>query len=518
MRHQAWDRIGIGILMTLVLAATLYAEDVTITTYYPSPRGVYNSLRTNTLYTRGGDGDINGNGAADIVDSNQIPACATATAAPPESCAFGDIDGNGLFNTLDADALIQIVLGTTTMAAAQPYMKYLANSMFAPYLTGDLEFVGGTTGPNSAGTTNVSFVPGTPWKTGVPGTPAIVFRVGGAATTLPLATLCPAGTVDYGETFANSVTKNCRPTTFIVQPNGNVGIGITNPSAALHVYGHQSIGTFDPFVIFKDYDGGQAAVVRIDSGADSEFRPAAIQFARGGSLKWSLGTYYSGSGGGGYFGVGTDHDSANQKMVVMPNGNVGIGTTVPGAKLHVVGTAAGTNMILDNGAAGDNWLQIKSNGTSKGYIGYLSTGSAGLAFLNSAGSASANMLITDSGDVGIGTTTPTTDIQHTTGGNLDVNDVWVRAANGGQWVSQSMSQHGFFSTSSSSGTVTFPVAFSSIPAVVITVDASTNGPPDNNVIYCSVTSRTITDFSFSCDAPFAKPEGPMHGISWFAAQ
>jgi hypothetical protein len=45
------------------------------------------------------------------------------------------------------------------------------------------------------------------------------------------------------------------------------------------------------------------------------------------------------------------------------------------------------------------------NGTSKGFIGYAAAGTSGLSFLNAAGST-VNLLVTDTGFVGIGTTSP----------------------------------------------------------------------------------------------------------------
>jgi hypothetical protein len=48
----------------------VFAEDITITTYYPSPYGVYNQLQTQTM----GIGDNNGNGS---LDSGDIPNPAT---------------------------------------------------------------------------------------------------------------------------------------------------------------------------------------------------------------------------------------------------------------------------------------------------------------------------------------------------------------------------------------------------------------------------------------------------------
>ncbi len=53
--------------LLLSLPAFLFAEEsITITTYYPSPYGVYNQLQTNTL----GVGDNNGDGA---LDSGDVP-------------------------------------------------------------------------------------------------------------------------------------------------------------------------------------------------------------------------------------------------------------------------------------------------------------------------------------------------------------------------------------------------------------------------------------------------------------
>ena len=48
----------------VLLAPVVFAEDITITTYYPSPYGSYNELATNRLAV----GDTNGNGSLDAAD------------------------------------------------------------------------------------------------------------------------------------------------------------------------------------------------------------------------------------------------------------------------------------------------------------------------------------------------------------------------------------------------------------------------------------------------------------------
>jgi hypothetical protein len=87
-------------------------------------------------------------------------------------------------------------------------------------------------------------------------------------------------------------------------------------------------------------------------------------------------------------------------------GKVGIGmATLPTARLHIISAATGIVAKFDNGAPGDTWLQILSNGGVGGYFGFLSSGN-GLAFLNSGGSGTPNLLVTDGGLMGLGTATP----------------------------------------------------------------------------------------------------------------
>ena len=111
-------------------------------------------------------------------------------------------------------------------------------------------------------------------------------------------------------------------------------------------------------------------------------------------------------------GFGAFDDSGTPNLPMHHNatyhrfvGSVGVGVA-PTALLHIKGAAAGTQLIVDNGAAGDTWMQIRGNGAVKGYFGYLSSGLTGLAFLNSGGSATPNLMIADDGRLGIGTASP----------------------------------------------------------------------------------------------------------------
>ncbi|MFA5888745.1 MAG: hypothetical protein WC857_00725, partial [Candidatus Paceibacterota bacterium] len=114
---------------------------------------------------------------------------------------------------------------------------------------------------------------------------------------------------------------------------------------------------------------------------------------------------------------------ATSYFSILKGGNVGIGTTSPGTKLHVKQSANGQVAALDNSAGNYSWLALKTNGSDRGYLSW-DFNDAGNSFgsamiLNSiAGKLhlwdnSGTGITISSGNVGIGTTVP--------GAKLDVN-------------------------------------------------------------------------------------------------
>ncbi|TKW60810.1 MAG: hypothetical protein DI628_07935 [Blastochloris viridis] len=100
-----------------------------------------------------------------------------------------------------------------------------------------------------------------------------------------------------------------------------------------------------------------------------------------------------------------------ERMRIAPNGNVGIGTTTPSSTLHVIGDIRGSNDIYmpygNSLRAGSfNYTTVLQTGWN-GWADYTALFTPG----NDASNALPRMVLLSNGNVGIGTTTPTTALQ-----------------------------------------------------------------------------------------------------------
>ena len=200
--------------------------------------------------------------------------------------------------------------------------------------------------------------------------------------------------------FVTSPTVNTvGATKMTIAGDGNIGIGTTTPQTTLEVDGaasalnaHFGQGQNNSSGVFGGISLGYA------ENANAAYRKVAIvaKAIGDGAARQEL-----------HFLVNSNADSnsagiADSKMMINTTGNVGIGTTSPSTKLQVNGTTAIIN------SAAELWLGDSLSGGDGGFIKW-NSGSDYLYIGNSYNSAyNTNIVIANTGNVGIGTTSPST--------------------------------------------------------------------------------------------------------------
>ncbi|MFA5927998.1 MAG: hypothetical protein WC838_01685 [Candidatus Margulisiibacteriota bacterium] len=197
--------------------------------------------------------------------------------------------------------------------------------------------------------------------------------------------------------FCTATNTQVAQTRMTINSSGNVGIGVAAPQALLSV---GNVGLAGRKAIFGD---------TVDIGSTGPNRDAGYL---------AVGSYYNGSnwiatdddesiiqaGSGGFhfsYNVTAPGSSftPSVKMTITNGGNVGIGTTAPGAKLEIAGVPDNAPALIMS-QSGLNWQNSIRN--------YMSSGTSRMDFhVASTIGASLNVLsLKGNGNVGIGTTNP----------------------------------------------------------------------------------------------------------------
>ncbi|MDD5456088.1 MAG: hypothetical protein PHV30_03555 [Candidatus Margulisbacteria bacterium] len=196
---------------------------------------------------------------------------------------------------------------------------------------------------------------------------------------------------------------------------GRVGIGIIVPNATLHVSGNLS-GT--PIFRAENASAQNAFMVSNNGyiGIGTASPESKLEISNGGIR-------FSGTGG---FGTGTDSGlygdggttgkltlitAGSPRVTISGNGFVGIGTSTPSVKLHVIG-GAGYATILEGGTGGS----LRFGNGAQGALTYDTNKAILYALAGNDLSLGANnsfdqFYIKTGGNIGIGTTAPSTKLE-----------------------------------------------------------------------------------------------------------
>lgn len=272
---------------------------------------------------------------------------------------------------------------------------------------------------------------------------------------------------------------------FSINGTGCVGIGTNNASSILQV-GSGSSATATPTAIQLDnsYRNGVGGNTSLKFYL---YRNGGETYGIG--LNNSAGIEYHAGSSGGSTANHAFYTETTERVRIISNGNVGIGSSSPGGKLDVVYGGGTSN--FGSTAGGNNFLWTRSSGGSialwaGGAPGLLSTGDIRFITNQTYGSETyaVSAILTAAGNLGIGTTSPSYRIQVGTTGSLSDSiriGTYLVAKNTRQYIGYTRDDSGLFeSTGDGDGPTSVKAGVAGI-RIVNTTGVLASSYADNSV-------------------------------------
>jgi hypothetical protein len=367
-----------------IFPSILFAqEQVTITTYYPSPYGSYNEL------TVAGNVGIGTTGPIGKLQVGALP-----------SGVGGAI--LGLYADARVNAAFYTGLGGVSIASN-------FDGYTEPYTTYGLVFTAMNSGSETTQFENWSIAP---------------LNYDSTAH----------GLAFTGARTSNGTTTNIHTKTpfMLINTDGNVGIGTTGPNTKLEVMnnGGNGAGGLSDYGIVTTGSSGQITIGAEATGdlySNLNLWANVSGTRKGWHISRRIGTnnleiYKFDSSAGGF---------AGPYFAIANGGNVGIGTTGPGALLHTYLSAAGSSdrEVAEFGANGGN-PYITLGGAPGGYILFDDTNNITRVGVH----GNTGMVVDTNGNVGIGNANPATFRVQVTGSvGPDNHDSYDLGSTGLRW-------------------------------------------------------------------------------------
>ena len=200
-----------------------------------------------------------------------------------------------------------------------------------------------------------------------------------------------------------------------VKSTGNVGIGITDPVANLHVESTNDgmtngINTNQLKLSYGASSIGAGSSLAFGVSSVEKFTGAKIVHERTASNSVGDLTFWTRETGG----TSTDYDLTVERMRIDSAGNVGIGDTTPTSKLTILGTSTAAS-----NTPSDAIVDIHGTSTAHLLMGVANVSPFG-AWINTDDTAQPLVLQGAGGNVGIGTTNPGQDLEISGQGNVAI--------------------------------------------------------------------------------------------------